>query len=103
MYYLLSTGAAEPSMTSIMLQNILVFGVVIAIMYFMLIAPQKKREKKLQDIRNSLEIGDGVTTQGGIVGRVVSIKEDTVVIESAGAKVRFKRWAVADVEKLSVE
>ena len=46
MYYLLSTGAAEPSMTSIMLQNILVFGVVIAIMYFMLIAPQKKREKK---------------------------------------------------------
>ncbi|MEG2192775.1 MAG: preprotein translocase subunit YajC [Oscillospiraceae bacterium] len=49
------------------------------------------------------EKGDGVTTTGGIVGRVASIKEDTVVIETAGAKIRIKRWAVADVEKLSVE
>ena len=54
-------------------------------------------------MRNSIEIGDGVTTVGGIVGRVISIKEDTIVVETASAKIRFKRWAVSEVEKLDVE
>ena len=57
-------------------------------------------EKRMQDMRNSLEIGDGVITAGGIVGRVISIKEDTLVIESASSKLRIKRWAVSEVEKL---
>ena len=61
---------------------------------------EKKREKRMQDMRNSLEIGDGVITAGGIVGRVISIKEDTLVIESASSKLRIKRWAVSEVEKL---
>ena len=54
----------------------------------------------MQDMRNSLEIGDGVVTAGGIVGRVINIKEDTIVIESASSKIRLKRWAVSEVEKL---
>ena len=54
-------------------------------------------------MRNSIEIGDGVTTVGGIVGRVISIKEDTIVVETASAQIRFKRWAVSEVEKLDVE
>ncbi|MEG1783006.1 MAG: preprotein translocase subunit YajC, partial [Oscillospiraceae bacterium] len=60
MYFLLSTGTPAPSMSAVLVQTVLPFAIVLAVMYFMLIAPQKKREKKLQDIRNSLEIGDGV-------------------------------------------
>lgn len=101
MYFLLET--AEPSLVSALLTSTLPFVVVIAVMYFMLISPQKKREKKLQDMRNSIEIGDGVTTIGGIVGRIVSIKEDTVVIESASSKIRFQRTAIAEVEKLNMD
>ena len=102
MYFLLET-AAEPSVMSLLISNTLPFVVVLVVMYFMLISPQKKREKKLTDMRNGLEIGDGVVTAGGIVGRVISIKEDTIVIESASSKIRLKRWAITEVEKLNVE
>lgn len=102
MYFLLET-AAETSVMSILLSNTLPFVVVLVVMYFMLISPQKKREKKLTDMRNGLEIGDGVVTAGGIIGRIISVKEDTVVIESASSKIRLKRWAITEVEKLDVE
>ena len=57
------------------------------------------------DMRNSIEVGDGITTIGGIVGRVASIKEDTFVLETGSdrVKMRFKRWAIQDVEKLSLD
>ena len=50
---------------------------VFVIMYFLIIRPQNKKEKQAAAMRNSIEVGDGVTTIGGIVGRVASIKEDT--------------------------
>lgn len=103
MYFLLQTGA--PSGFNSLISTIVPFALVIAIMYFMLILPQKKKDKKLQDMRGSLEIGDGVTTIGGIIGRVVTIKEDTVVIETGTdrSKLRLKRWAISEVEKLAIE
>lgn len=69
---------------------------IFVIMYFMLIRPQKKKEKETQKMRNNLQIGDEVTTIGGIIGIVISLKEDTVVIETAGErnKIRVKRWAI---------
>lgn len=87
------------------LSSLLIFVPLIGIMYFLMIRPQKKKEKQAQELRNSIEIGDEVTTIGGIIGRVVSIKEDTFVIETAGerTRMRFKRWAVQDVGKLSLE
>jgi len=99
MYFLLETAATD-SLFSVLMANTMPFVVVLGVMYFMLISPQKKREKKMQEMRNSLEIGDGVVTAGGIIGRVISIKEDTIVIESASSKMRIKRWAVSEVEKL---
>ena len=67
------------------------------VMYFFMIRPQKKREKEVQDMRSNLQIGDEVVTSGGIIGIVVSLKEDTVVIETGSdrSKVRIARWAVA--------
>ena len=87
------------------IDTILPFALVLVVMYFLMIRPQKKKDKQLQDLRNSLEIGDNVTTIGGIVGRVVAIKDETIVLETGTErnKVRFKRWAVQDVEKLVVE
>ena len=99
MYFLLEAAATD-SLFTVLMTNTMPFVVVLGVMYFMLISPQKKREKKMQDMRNSLEIGDGVVTAGGIIGRVISIKEDTIVIESASSKMRIKRWAVSEVEKL---
>ena len=74
-------------------------------LYFLMWRPQKKKEKQAQELRNSIEVGDEVTTIGGIVGRVVSVKEDTFVLETAGerSRMRFKRWAIQEVGKLSLE
>lgn len=78
---------------------------VLVLMYFMMIRPQKKKEKQATQMRNSIEVGDGITTIGGIIGRVASIKEDSFVLETGSdrVKMRFKRWAIQDVEKLNLE
>ena len=91
--------------TASLLSMILPFALVILVMYFLMIRPQKKKDKQLQDMRRALEIGDSVTTIGGIVGRVVALKDDTVVLETGTERnrVRFKRWAVQEVEKLTME
>lgn len=68
----------------------------IALMYFMLIRPQKKQQKKEKQMRESIQIGDEIITIGGIYGRVVSLKEDSLVIESSGdrSKIQIQRSAV---------
>ena len=78
---------------------------ILVVMYFMLIRPQRKREKEQQKMRNNLQIGDEVTTSGGIIGRVVSLREDTVVIETGSdrSKIRIKRWAVQSCETIHDE
>jgi preprotein translocase subunit YajC len=77
----------------------------VALMYFLMIRPQNKKEKKVAEMRNSIEVGDEITTIGGIVGRVASIKEDTFVLETGSdrVKLRFKRWAIQDVQKLTMD
>ena len=74
-------------------------------MYFMIYRPQKKQEKKDAAMRAALEIGDQVTTIGGIVGRVVAIKDDTFVLETGAdrVKIRFIKNAISSVEKLNMD
>lgn len=64
--------------------------------YFLLIRPQQKKEKEVQKMRQSLEVGDEVITIGGIIGRVVSLKEDNVVLETGSdrSKIRIVRSAI---------
>ena len=73
---------------------------IFAFFYLLILRPQKKQEKKDQQMRDSLEVGDEIVTNGGIVGIVFSIKDDTVVIETGGdrSKIRIKKWAIAKVE-----
>mgnify|MGYP003397602639 CR=1 FL=1 len=79
--------------------------IMLVLFYFFLMRPQQKKEKQATNMRNSIEVGDGVTTIGGIVGRVASIKEDTFVLETGSdrVKMRFKRWAIQEVEKLALD
>ena len=75
------------------------FGPIIlmfVVFYFLLIRPQKKREQEVQKMREAIEVGDEVVTIGGIVGRVVSIKEYTLVVETSAerSKLRLARWAI---------
>ena len=74
--------------------------VMLVAMYFIMIRPQKKREKAEAAMRNNLAVGDEITTIGGIIGKVVSIKEETCVIESAHdrTKIRILKSAVSRVD-----
>ncbi len=76
---------------------IAVFGVAV---YFLMIRPQKKQEKKDSEMRAALSVGDEVTTIGGIIGKVVSIKEETFVLETTKAKtqIRFLKSAIRSVD-----
>ncbi len=67
-----------------------------AIFYLLLIRPQQKREKKERIMRNSLEAGDHIVTIGGIVGKIISVKEDETVIETGAdrTKLTMKKWCV---------
>lgn len=67
-------------------------------MYFILIRPQRKKDKEAKAMRNAVQVGDEITTVGGIVGIVVNVKEDTIVVETGSdrSKVRIKRWAIQE-------
>ena len=75
-------------------------AILIVVFYFFMIRPQKKQEKKDAEMRNSLQVGDEVTTIGGIIGKVVSIKEETFVLETTKdrTKIRFLRGAIRSVD-----
>ncbi len=83
-----------------LIESILVYVVVIGGIYFLLFRPQQKKRKQEEEMRKALTIGDEVTTIGGIVGRIISIKNDSdlLVIESGTEKIKIKSWAVANVE-----
>lgn len=88
------TQAATPtgSSTSMIIMLVGMF----ALMYFMTIRPQKKRQKEEQEMRNAVDVGDEITTIGGICGKVVIVKEDKLIIETGvdRTKMTITRWAV---------
>lgn len=82
---------------------------VFVIMYFLMIRPQKKKQKEEQAMRDNLQIGDEITTIGGIVGKIVTVKDDSLIIETGADRNRMKitRWAISQNntanEKLAAE
>ncbi|ACL74913.1 preprotein translocase subunit YajC [Ruminiclostridium cellulolyticum] len=84
-----------------LVQLVLPMALILGLMYVMLILPQKKKEKKTQQMLNSLQVGWAVTTIGGIVGKIINIKDDEIYIESGvdKNKILVKRWAIKDVVK----
>ncbi len=88
-----------------LLAQFLPFVVLIVVFYFVLIRPQRKRDKQERDMRNSISVGDEISTIGGFIGRVVSIKDDTLVIESSSDRTKLKiyRWAIRGKEAPATE
>ena len=80
--------------------SIIMIVVLFAAMYFFMIRPQKKQERQINDMRNNLQVGDEITTIGGIIGKIVSIKEETVMIETGHdrTKIRILKSAVRNVD-----
>jgi len=95
-----STAASAQEMTpssaflSMGLPMLILFG----LLYFVAIRPQKKRDQEMKEMQANIQVGDEIVTGGGIVGIVVSIGEDTIVIETGGAKhkLRIKNWAITE-------
>ncbi len=71
--------------------------VIVVVFYFFLIRPEQKRKKDITKMRNELLVGDEITTIGGVVGKIVTIKEDTVTLETGSdrTKLVFMRWAIS--------
>ncbi len=83
------------------LVNFLPLIILIAVMYFLMIRPQRKKDKAINDMRRGLTVGDEIVTIGGIVGKIVKTKDETIVIQVGSDKVKFEmmRWAVSSVTK----
>lgn len=77
--------------------TILMIVLMVAMIYFMIIRPENKKKKALNEMRDALAVGDDVTTIGGIVGKVVHIKDDLITIETSEDRVRIQltRWAIS--------
>lgn len=80
--------------------TIVMLGILLLVFYFFMIRPQKKQEKETNDMRNNLQVGDEITTIGGIIGKIVSIKEETIMIETGKekTKIRLLKTAVRNVD-----
>ena len=92
-----SSAASASASTLTTIMSFAPFVLIIIAFYFIAIRPQKKKEKEVVAMRNNLQVGDQITTSGGIVGRVVSIKDDSVTIETGTdrVKIRVMRWAIS--------
>ncbi|WP_244648198.1 preprotein translocase subunit YajC [Ruminiclostridium herbifermentans] len=91
------TDQAMAALIQFVIPLVFLFG----LMYFMMIRPQKKKEKKTKEMLDSLQVGWAVVTIGGICGKIVNIKDDEITIESSieKTKILVKRWSVKDVIK----
>ena len=94
--FILSTAAGAGG-TGTMLPSLAMIVVMIAVCYFLLIRPENKRKKQSEEMRNSLKVGDEITTIGGIIGTICAVKEKSLVLETGADRVRieFAKWAVS--------
>ena len=95
-----TTASAGVEMLGMLLPLVLMF----VVFYFLLIRPQRKKDKEAQEMLNSLKVGARVCTIGGIYGTIVRIKDDVLTVEVGEAKTPmvFARWAIKNIDTLSV-
>ena len=103
MYYYLEAAATDAAAASgkvNAITTLVMLAAMIAVFYFFMYRPQKKQEKESTDMRNNLKVGDEVTTIGGVIGKIVSIKDETVTIETSNERNKFRilRSAVRNVD-----
>ncbi len=100
-------GAAAPEMnpTGTLISYGVMFAVMIAVFYFMLIRPQRKKDKQVKEMLAALKPGDRITTIGGIYGTIKSIKDETITLYVGSDRMEMvvARWAIRGVEDVTVE
>ena len=86
--------------TQQIIMGLVMWVVVFGVFYFLLIKPQKKKDKQLKEMRENLKVGDKVTTIGGIIAHVAKVEENAVILEIGPnrTKVSFEKWAIGKVE-----
>ncbi|MEL4105904.1 preprotein translocase subunit YajC [Oscillospiraceae bacterium CM] len=85
--------------------SIAMIVVLVVVFYFFMIRPENKKKKKLKEMRDTLSVGDVITTIGGFIGKVVSVTNDTVTFETSEDRVRVQvaKWAISTVGKATEE
>ena len=93
-----ATATAAAGGSSMLLMIVLMF----AVFYFLIIRPENKKKKKVEEMRNSLSLGDEITTIGGMTGKIVQITEDTITFETGEDRVRIqiKKWGISTTAKM---
>lgn len=91
-----SSSATTTSSFASLAWQIIPIILIFVLLYFFMIRPQQKRQKEEQKMRSNLQVGDEILTVGGIIGRVVSLKDDTILIETGSdrSKIRIVRSAI---------
>lgn len=96
----------EVSVVASLLGMFLPMILIVAVFYFFLIRPQRKKDKKVKEMLNALKVGDRVCTIGGMYGTITNIRDEDTVTLALGPQevpVVFARWAIRSVEEISVE
>ena len=98
MLFLTADATAAAGGSSMLLMIVLMF----AVFYFLIIRPENKKKKKVEEMRNSLSLGDEITTLGGMTGKIVQITEDTITFETGEDRVRIqiKKWGISTTAKM---
>lgn len=109
-HFLLETAAttsAESGGTGSLLIMLVIYAAFFGVLYLVFFRPQNKKKKKEAEMRKNAQVGDEVTTIGGICGRIVAVKDETdsVVIETGSdkSKMHIKRWAIGSVDTVHDE
>ncbi len=94
-------GLTAPAGGAAGFSSIIMLVAMFAIFYFVLIRPQKKKDKEIKQMRDSLSVGDEIITIGGIHGKIAKVSDDTIVLELSHGKQRitFSKWAIGSVDK----
>ena len=97
--------AANGTSQGSIIPTIVMIVAMVAIFYFFIIRPEGKKKKAVNEMRESLKVGDEITTIGGVVGTICALKEETIVMETGADRVRieFTRWAISSKGKQAEE
>ena len=94
---LLAEAATQPNPKAQMIQTFLMMGLMVVVFYFLLIRPQQKRQREHAELLKTVKPGDKVVVSGGIIGVVVTVKEKSVTVRSADAKLEVTKAAVGEI------
>lgn len=102
---LAAEAAANGNNTMSIVSMVALYGGILLVFYFLFLRPQKKRQKAEEEMRNNVAVGDNIVTMGGICGRVVSIKDEDITIETGADrnKITIKKWAIGQNESAKTD